>query len=268
MGTRLGSTLEPSSDGLEPPWPDLLIASGRVSVPYAIAIRRLAAGRSFTVQIQDPRVAPGRFDLVVPPRHDHVNGANVIPTLGGLTRITPARLAAAAAEFSAALADLPRPLVAVLIGGSSAAYRMTPAAVTELAGQLGTLRAGGAGLAVTVSRRTGPQAAGYLREALAGEGVYFWDGVGANPYFGYLALADAIVVTADSVSMTSEACSTGKPVYVAALPGGSAKFREFHATLVSEGYAQPFVGALQPFAARRFDETARIAGEIKRRLGL
>ena len=73
---------------------------------------------------------------------------------------------------------------------------------------------------------------------------------GENPYFGFLAHADAIVVTADSVSMTSEACSTGKPVYVAALSGGSAKFREFHRTLAQAGYTQPFEGRLNVAAPK------------------
>ena len=35
-----------------------------------------------------------------------------------------------------------------------------------------------------------------------------------NPYFGYLSVADAIVVTADSMSMMAEACTAGCPVYL------------------------------------------------------
>jgi len=33
--------------------------------------------------------------------------------------------------------------------------------------------------------------------------------LGPNPHMGHLAWADAFVITADSVSMLSEACSTG-----------------------------------------------------------
>ena len=35
-----------------------------------------------------------------------------------------------------------------------------------------------------------------------------------NPYLGYLAMADEIIVTADSISMLSEAYATGKPVHM------------------------------------------------------
>ncbi len=35
---------------------------------------------------------------------------------------------------------------------------------------------------------------------------------------GYLAIADALVVTGESASMLAEACATGKPVYIYPLP--------------------------------------------------
>src|SRR3546814_15726728 len=78
---------------------------------------------------------------------------------------------------------------------------------------------------VTPSRRTGPDNEAILRARLAGLPAEIWDGEGENPYFAYLGLADAILVTADSVNMVCEAASTGKPVYVIALDGSSDKFR-------------------------------------------
>ena len=269
VGTTPNKSLAGNSDKLTPPWPDLLIASGRASVAYAVAIKRASRGRTFAVQVQNPRVPPNYFDLVVPPRHDHLNAANVISTMGALNRVTPQRLTQAAGQFAALLADLPRPLIAVLIGGSNRAYSMTATDTRALTEGLTRLVADeGAGLAVTTSRRTGSDNAARLHERLAQLPSVLWDGSGENPYFGFLAHADAIVVTADSVSMTSEACSTGKPVYVAALSGGSAKFREFHRTLAQAGYTQPFEGRLNVAAPKRLDETATIAAEVRRRLGL
>ena len=107
-----------------------------------------------------------------------------------------------------------------------------------------------------------------LRARLAGTAANIWDGTGANPYFGYLALADAIVVTGDSVSMVSEAASTGKPVYVFDLPGGSAKFRAFHDGLRSDGITRPFAGKLERWTYRSLDDTAVVAAEVRRRLEL
>ena len=93
-----------------------------------------------------------------------------------------------------------------------------------------------------------------------------WDGQGENPYLGFLALADAFVVTEDSVSMISEAASTGKPVYVAALEGGGRRFRLFHHNFRAAGITRPFDGTLDFWQYDPPDDTARVAAEVRRRL--
>lgn len=257
----------PGSDPLVAPWPDVLIASGRYTVALALAIRRASGGRTFTVYIQDPKVNPGRFDMVVVPAHDPCRGANVFTTRGALHRVTAARLQAAADQFRATLDDLPRPLVAVLLGGNNRYYRLTKELATELAARLADLATTqGASFVITPSRRTDPAVIEALRTGLAGLPSVIWDGTGENPYFGYLALADAILVTADSVSMVSEACSTGKPVYVIELAGGGAKFRAFHDDMQAAGCTRPFTGSLETWSYSPLDDTDRIAGELSRRL--
>lgn len=259
----------PESDSLRPPWPDLLIATGKATVAASIAIRRASQGRTFTVQIQNPAVALDHFDLVVPPRHDNCEGPNVLSTRGALHRVTAQRLADEAAELAPVLACFPRPLVAVLIGGSNKVYRMTPAIVRDLGDKLAhASRTHGAGLVITLSRRSGLEVEPVLREKLAGLPYVIWDGKGKNPYFAYLGLADHIVVTADSVSMASEACSTGKPVYVVELDGGSPKFHRFHAALRSDGITREFRGSLENWRYPPLDDTQRVAAEVWRRLAL
>jgi mitochondrial fission protein ELM1 len=257
------------SDPLVAPWPDILIATGRATVAASIAIRRASRGRTFTVQIQKPGVAFRHFDLVIPPRHDNCTGTNVFPTRGALHRVTAQRLAAEAARFAPPLAHLPRPLVAVLIGGSNKIYRLSPQILHELADKLAAMsRATGAGLAITLSRRSGAEAEAVLRNKLADVPKVIWDGKGDNPYFAYLGLADHIVVTADSVSMVSEACSTGKPVYVVELEGGSQKFKRFHDGLRADGITREFSGQLQNWDYPPLNDTALAAAEVRRRLAL
>lgn len=257
----------PGSSELAPPWPDLLIASGRQTVAIAAAIRRASGGRTFAVQIQKPGISPRHFDLVVTPRHDRLAGANVVATMGGLNRITPARLAAEAARVADSVARLPRPLIAVLVGGSSKAYRMTEASCRDLAAKLRALaEREGAGLLVTASRRTGAANAALLRDALDGLPHLWWDGTGENPYLGWLGLADAFVVTADSVNMISEACATGKPVMVHDLPGGTPKFDRFHRLFREAGLIRPFDGRLERYACEPLDETAEVARIVRERM--
>ncbi|MEJ2565612.1 MAG: mitochondrial fission ELM1 family protein [Gammaproteobacteria bacterium] len=257
----------PDSDPLVPPWPDVLIATGRATVAAAIAIRRASQGRTFTIQIQNPGVAFRHFDLIIPPRHDNCSGPNVFPTRGALHRVTAERLAAEAARFAPSLAHLPRPLVAVLIGGTNKIYRVTPEIIRGLADKLAAMsRATGAGLLVTLSRRSGAEAAAVLRDRLADIPTVIWEGDGDNPYFAYLGLADHIVVTADSVSMVSEACSTGKPVYVVELEGGSRKFQRFHQGLRADGVTRPFTGVLANWHYAPLNDTQLAAAEVRRRL--
>jgi len=260
------SALASSGDTLEPPWPDLLIGCGRLSIPLSIAVRRASGGNTYTVQMQHPRVAFSNFDLVVPPRHDHASGDNVIETKGAVHRVTAERLSEEADKFSETLTHLPRPLVAVLVGGNSKVHKLTADTTYTLGANLKKIVVHGAGLAVTASRRTGVDNERILREMLDRKKALMWDGSGDNPYFGYLGLADAIIVTSDSVSMVSEAASTGKPVYVAELEGGSRKFDEFHALMRADGHTRPFTGELEDWTPPRLDDTERVAAEVLRRL--
>src|SRR5260221_7595609 len=115
--------LSAHADPLAAPWPDLLVTAGRGCAAVAIAVKRASGGRSFLVQIQDPRIGRQDFDLMVVPAHDPARGDKVVVTRGAVHRVTPQRLAAAAGPFSPSFAHLPHPRVAVLIGGQNRVYR-------------------------------------------------------------------------------------------------------------------------------------------------
>ena len=239
------------SDPLLPPWPDLLIATGRQSVAASLHVREASRreGRgTLTVQLQNPVIDPGHFDLVVTPAHDRLSGANVISTSGALHRVNRIMLAEGADRLAPHLAHLPRPYICVLLGGPNNAYRFPERRMKALAtGIAGATRALGGSVLVTPSRRTPPELVALLRQELQDIPHFVWDGEGENPYFGLLGLADFLIVTADSVNMVSEAVATGKPVYVAELPGGSAKFRRFHRLMREANRSRPFAGELVPF---------------------
>src|SRR5689334_13228354 len=260
------AALGPAGDRLQPPWPDLLIACGRLAAAPSLAVKRASGGRVFWVQVQDPRFARREVDLMVVPEHDPARGDNVFATLGAVHRVTAARLADGAKRLAPRFAGLPRPLVAVLIGGNNRVYRLSQSRFAAFVDQLAALSRAGFGLAITPSRRTGAAAEQLLRERLAGLPAFIWDGAGENPYFGLLGLADTVLVTADSVSMVSEAAASGKPVHVVDLDGGSAKFARFHAGMRAAGITRPFTGAIEEWRYSPPDDTARAGSEIRRRL--
>jgi mitochondrial fission protein ELM1 len=258
--------LRAASEGsirLAPPWPDLVIGCGRHSAMPALAIRRASGGHTFAAQIQDPRVGRREFDLLFVPEHDRLRSPRAIVTRGAIHRVTPARLAAEARRFPA-LAGLPHPILGVLIGGANRSYRLGLDRLGAIADSIaGVLHAGGGSAVVTPSRRTGTAGIALLRERLAGLPVEIWDGSGDNPYYAYLAIADALLVTADSVSMVSEAAATGKPVHIVELAGGDAKFARFHASMREAGITRPFAGRIESWSYAPPDDTER-AGMLLR----
>jgi hypothetical protein len=262
------AALGSDSTPIEPPWPKVAIGCGWRSIPYVVAIKRLSGGRTFTVQLQDPRIDPKHFDLVVPPEHDRLTGSNIVSIVGSPNGITRARLDAAATKWMPHFDRLPRPRVAVLVGGASKSHRFRDDDARRLAAQLKGLIAHGYGLMVTTSRRTGESQTRIISEGLAGMGTFIWDGQGDNPYLGFLALADAILVTADSTNMAVEAAATGKPVYIVDIPGGSSKFTALHTDLKKRGIARNFTGQIEQWTYEPLNETARIAALIRRKLGL
>ena len=181
----------------------------------ALWVREMGARRGLCY---GPGFGRGRFDLLVIGRHDEPKAApKLLPLLGAAHRISPERLATARAEF-AALAALPSPRVALLMGGPPRSEGMDAA----VAGAITAKVAGFAGsVLASASRRTGRAAEDAMAAALAGHAhhLFRWGDAPPNPYAGFLAWADQVVVTGDSVSMLSEALATSGPVFIAD-PGG------------------------------------------------
>ena len=248
-------------------WPDVVISSGRGSVAAALAIRRANSPRTFNIHIQSPYVHPSSFDIVVIPQHDTLRGSNVLVTKTALHRVTDTRLIEAAKRFAGRLSKLPRPLIAVLVGGSNKSQKCSPTVIKRLSELLlSAARECGGSLAVTTSRRTGGENEDVLREYLQAVPHFFWNGAGENPYFGLLALADALVVTSDSVSMVSEACATGKPVHVFSLGDSNKKLHKFHRSLLDAGVTRPFEGRLEKWSYEPPRETQKVAEIVWERI--
>ena len=248
---------------LLPPWPDLLIATGRQSVPASLYVRAQSK-RTRRVQIQNPVISSSNFDLVIAPVHDDLWGDNVVQTIGALHRVTHERLAAEAKKLGPRLTDLQRPFIGVLIGGANDAYAFDQNDARRFAAQLvGYAKSIGASVLVTPSRRTGEENIAVLRAALADIPGFFWNGFGENPYYGILGLSDVILVTADSVNMITESCATGRPVYIYNLPGGSKKSANFLDALTLRGYARKYSGSLEPYGVNRLDEMPRVARAVR-----
>lgn len=259
--------LRADSDRITPPYPDIWIGCGRASLPHALRMRARSNGNTFVVQLQDPKTALSAYDLVIAPEHDHLTAPNVLSLLGSTHRVTPQRLSEAYEDWRERIEALPRPRVAVLIGGRSKAYDLDARHAAVIANEVhaGIKHAGGSAL-VTVSRRTPPEARQVLMARLSGLSGILFDGSGDNPYFAFLRGADHFLVTEDSVNMATEAAATGKPVQILSLTrrslGAGIKFEDFHDSLRARGVARPFEGYLAGDPYPPLDETGRAAHHL------
>jgi mitochondrial fission protein ELM1 len=257
-----------TGDAIDKDFPRLVIACGRKGFSAARYIKRASKGKSFVVYIQDPRVRCPELDLIVVPEHDPLRDANVLVTTAAPNRVSSAWISHAREDFTHLLSPLPGPRVALLIGGTSAAYNIEREELAWICDTAKMAVPRGGSLMVTASRRTGPENLAFLKEQFFGSHCYFWDGKGANPYGGYLAWADYFIVTPDSVSMISEAASTGRPVYLLPLPGGADRIRKFHHLLESHGTIR-WLKPGEPLVSYEYmplSDAARVAGEIRERM--
>lgn len=245
---------------LVPPWPRLTISAGRRSAPVALWLGQRGVR---TVHAMRPGFGATRFDLLVLGRHDRPRpAANVIEIVGACHRVSSAVLTQARSDW-AALAALPSPRVAVLVGGPVRAEGLDRKTAAGLIPRV-LRRFPDASLLVTTSRRTGAEATALIAETLAGRPhrLFRWGDAGPNPYLGYLALADAIVVTGDSASMLAEAAATTAPVFVATRERG--RHERMIASLIAAGRVRA-LEELAPPTITPLDEAERVAAAIRAR---
>jgi mitochondrial fission protein ELM1 len=157
--------IDPRERGLvAPPFPDIVLACGRRTIPYLRHVKRASGGAVFTVYVNRPATGLRTADLIIAPRHDAFFGANVLTPPTPPVRVTPERLAAARAAPDPRIAALPAPVVGVLVGGDSRHFRFSQKDVAELATAVSGLMEEGWSIAATVSRRTPARLAEALRE--------------------------------------------------------------------------------------------------------
>lgn len=248
------------------PWPDLAIGCGRSAALLTRLLRDLSERQCLSVQILDPRIDTRHWDAVIAPRHDGLRGASVITTLGSLNSVDDAWLASGREAYPD-FALLPRPRIALLLGGPRRGVAFEDADADALATAISARVAREGGSVMTSSsRRTPPPFAQRLRQRLAHLPGSFWSGDGANPYPGMLGWADRIVVTPDSVNMLSEAAATGVPVHTLVTMTLPEKLARFHASLRERKSLHDIDARLAHNDVPPLRETTQVAEQLRERI--
>ncbi len=225
LGTSLLSITRASRGMLQPPWPDAIISAGRRSVPAARWVREQSAGTTRLIHIGRPWAPLRWFDLVVTtPQYGLGERANVLRNLMPLNRARTQDTGDEAERWAAHFTHLPRPWIAVLVGGTSRPHLFTSSTAEQLGRAVDALaKATGGSLLVTFGPRSAPETAAAFKAAITSPAYIHVVRSPANfteenPYHAYLRLADRLIVTNDSASMIAEAARTAKPVEVFPIP--------------------------------------------------
>ncbi len=237
----------------------IVLHTGAEGVGALHDIHRISDGRAFVVQLLDPGEGYEAMDLVVTPNHEprpNVPEEKWVPTKGILHPLTQETLHIAARHIhedpsEPPLAELPSPRCVVLLGGKHVGGDIDPSHAARWIEALATeLQTAGGSLLVTTSPRTGAALATAIEAALQRTSIpshyYQWnrDRHRPNPYLAWLALADVIAVSGDSVRMCSEALLPGAPVVIYKNPDITTCYDLMHQALCASGRAQMWQGTL------------------------
>ncbi|GMH12670.1 hypothetical protein Nepgr_014511 [Nepenthes gracilis] len=162
-----------------------------------------------------------------------------------LHQIDSAALTSAAGSRHDEFAHLPKPLIVVNIGAPSRHCRYGAELAKQLAAYLRIVLPRCGTVRISFSEKTPKKVSKVIMKELRDDPkVHISGSKEPNPRTGHLACADAFIVTADSISALSEACSTGKPVYVAGDEFCTGKLSEFHKKMKERGFARPLMASV------------------------
>ncbi|MFV9875095.1 MAG: mitochondrial fission ELM1 family protein [Rickettsiales endosymbiont of Dermacentor nuttalli] len=259
-------------DTLKEPFPDIIITAGRRAAVSSLYIKRKNP-KTFIIQIMDPKINHQYFDLLIIPEHDSPPlSPNIIISTGAIHNVNQTLLKEQAEKWRTSFQHLRPPFIAVIIGGNSKHGTFTENNIKSLIHNINKIASSLVGsLLITTSRRTPMSLRTKLINSITvPHFIYDFHDNSSNPYHGILALSDIIIVTGDSVSMCSEACYIGKPVYIFA-PSNiiSKKHYKFIEQLAQHNHANIFTNILlhtHHVHHNTLDEASRIAELIKQRI--
>jgi mitochondrial fission protein ELM1 len=253
--------------------PSLIISAGRRAAPIALHLKKRSKNQTKVIQIMNPNLGFSKFDFVILPKHDEADETkfpNLISTIGALTQINDKKISGECEKFFSWFGNIDKTKIALLIGGSSKKTIFTESSAAKLAKIASEIaQKMDATLLILTSRRTDSKIVEALKSNLKADFKFFdWQELGAeNPYLAILGYANFFIISGDSVSMISECCSTGKPVYIFDEKEISTlKHRKFHHSLFEKNYAKKLLKnttELENFLPKKLEETKRVASLIR-----
>ena len=246
--------------------PDIIISCGKRSIYASLHLKKSLKNKVFSIHIQNPKINPAHFDLVVAPAHDDLKGKNVLQTDLALNHINKRLLSKEAELYTAQFSKIEKPICAFFLGGQNRNYRLDISVVKVLADQVDEIiKNNDIQLYILFSRRTDQFIIEYLKERFLNQNI-IWNGEG-NPYLALMKFSKYLICTSDSVSIISESISSTKPVYIFKLPSlkKNNRIEKFITMLLQKNYARLLGEKLEDFTNSYKNETFQVARMIEER---
>jgi len=245
--------------------PDLIISCGRKSVIPSILFKKKNP-KIFTIHIQDPKVSFKNFDAIIAPEHDNLNGDNVYSSKGAIHYITESEIKKAEPYLTNKIKS--QKLVSLILGGPNKYYSFNKDQLIEIFNEIKSkFISKGYKVIVIPSMRT-PKISIELAIKELGASGYVVNSVDKQAYLSALALADNVIVTCDSISMISEAATSGKPIFVAYMKPkkNNYRFKKFYRLFNEIGITRDLGDQIESWTYNKLNEAERIAAIINSKL--
>lgn len=243
---------------------DIVIASGRRTVPYLRALKKRRGKSCFTVYLKDPTFNHDSIDVIWAPDHDRLSKPNAFSTATSPHTISAQRLALAKSAAQERFASFPSPNLGLILGGTTAGVDWNQHTIDRFCTALSHIPVA-TNILVVPSRRTPENLLQGVEAALSKQTTYFWSGKDENPYVEILAYCNRLVVTGDSHNMVSESLASGCPVHVFRPDGLARKLTLFLDGLEAENLIRDVSAGFEGGFGKRLDATPQIADEILKR---
>ena len=245
---------------------NVVISCGRKSVIPSIYLKNKYKKKIINIHIQDPKVSLDKFDFVVVPEHDGLEGKNVLKSKGSIHYLRDNELEENKDYLKSKVNK--KKLVTLIVGGPNKYYDYNDTIVDEIFLKIkDNFISNGYQLIFIPSMRT-PQNVIEKAKNYFDENQIIVTDVDKKAYLSSLKLADHIVVTCDSTSMISEAAITGKPIYLAQmLPiKKNYRFKKFFELFKSLNIIKDLENSTETWNYEKLNETDRVSNYIKEQL--
>jgi len=244
---------------------DLIISCGRKSIIPSILIKKKNP-KIFTIHVQNPKVSFKNFDAIIAPEHDGLEGDNIYSSKGAVHYITESEINKAKPYLYNKIKS--EKVVSLILGGPNKYYKFEKDQLIKIFNLIKSeFVSKGYKIIVIPSMRTPIESIKLSAKEMGSYG-YVVNKVDKQAYLSAYGLADYVVVTCDSISMISEAATSGKPIFVAHMKEkkNNYRFKRFFKLFKTMGIIRDLGEKIENWTYQRHNEAERIAATLKNKI--